>query len=193
MQCANSISAADERMQGNISHGNHQYGKKACYLYQCRSLLHPEIVRITGKASDYQSWACQQPCVVTLCNGTNPENRNELVLVRQRSSCYDKAYLGVPMCESVMAIYREHGLLVTLRYYKKTHGHETKESACAWIQQRAVELLHKWVWEVLKSKLGYQHWYDVPPELLQQWLAKRGLIYVLPRKYLQVDRHQNYV
>lgn len=184
MHQSNSISSTAEWVPGNNSQGDHRFGPNARYLYRSRALIHPGIVRNTGNPRGYQLWACQQPCVITGCDSSTPECRNEFVQVKCPFTSHGNGYLGVPMCEAVMVLYREHGLLVTLRYYKKTHKYESKESARAWLQEQAVALLHQWVWETLKKKLGYQHWYDVPPGALKDWTRKQGLTFVIPGNYL---------
>ncbi len=95
------------------------------------------------------------------------------------------------MCEPVHDLYQCEGILATLISYGavSADAQEPKECARAWLQDCVFQLLHHWVWETLKGKLGYQHWYDVPPEFFQQWLHQRGVGDILPKRYLHVSQH----
>ena len=154
------------------------YGDQARLLRKSRTLLNPAIVRLTGSSSAFQTWVKSQPCSITRC-----ESDNDFIQVRKPFSSHHPEYLGVSMSEAVKRIYLQHGLRVTLRYYKLIHQHESDESTKAWLQQTAMELLHCWVWESLKSQLGFQHWSEVPPNVLKDWAIKHNIVYTLPIPY----------
>jgi hypothetical protein len=178
MYLSNSVSCCSEIPEITPHRGHHQYGKQAKLLWQSRALLSPSIVQSTGSALEFQRWACEQPCVITGC-----ESDNHFVQVRKPFNSHDPAYLGVTMSDSVMQLYNNRGLQVTLRYYGVVHRHEPEETVRTWLHLTAGELLHQWVWEALKHKLGFQHWYDIPPQCLQAWAKTNGLEYALPVKY----------
>lgn len=178
MYLSNSVASCSEIVDLSIRRCPRSYGDQARSLRVSRALLNPDIVRLTGSAAEYQTWVKNQPCSITRC-----ESDNEFVQVRKPFSSHDSKYLGVSMSESVMHIYLEHGLKVTLRYYGVINQHQSDESTQAWLQQTAMELLHEWVWQSLKSKLGFQHWNEVPPQVFKDWAQNHKIIYALPIAY----------
>ncbi len=170
---------------GADNHRSHQYGKQARCLRLSRVLSSPEIVRQTGTPEAYQVWVCDQPCVITGCTGCNAQGKNHFYSVKQSLHSHDRRYVGVSLCESAQHCLQANGLVATLQFYKLA-TQEPQECARAWLQLKAMELLHSWVWETLKINLGYKHWYDVPPQAFVGWAKAHNVGYLVPRHYVQI-------
>ena len=168
------------------SHRIHQYGRQARCLRLSRILSSPEIVRQTGTPKAYQTWVRDQPCVITSCTGCNTEGKNHFYFVKQNLHTHDRGYVGVSLCESAQHCVQVKGLVSTLQFYKLVTQEPQEECARAWLQLKAMELLHSWVWETLKVRLGYRHWYDVPPQTFVKWAKTHNVGYLIPGKYVQI-------
>lgn len=188
MIASGSTALAADETPGNLAadnHRSHQYGRQARCLRLSRILSSPAIVRQTGTTAAYQHWVCDQPCVITGCTGCNAEGKNHFYPVRQSLKSYDPGYVGVSLCESARYCIRRNGLVAALAFLKQIKD-EPEECARAWLQLKAMELLHDWVWTTLKTRLGYRHWYDVPPPVFVEWAKTHNVGYLIPRRYVQI-------
>ena len=50
-----------------------------------------------------------------------------------------------------------------------------------------IEYLVKWGWETLKAELGFEHWSEVPPDLLLAWLEENDIVKYLPNCYRGIE------
>ena len=75
-------------------------------------------------------------------------------------------------------------------YGKNCHDRQHREGESAIGGKERVDKLrlhyvHQWVWDSLKSQLGYEHWNQVPPQTLMAWASWNGVLDTLPDIYLK--------
>jgi hypothetical protein len=75
---------------------------------------------------------------------------------------------------------------IPLCHYHHQLQHQKGESALApreWWDARCIAYVSEWAWGALKATLGYEHWNQVPPDVLAAWAEENGVAQYLPMPY----------
>ncbi len=132
-------------------------------LYQSSFFRTPKVWKAIGTDDELKKWIIKQPCAY--CKNTENIHPAHVRRIRDGFGTALKGeYAMIPLC------YDHH------INYQHQHGESAlggKEQFDKW----RIEYLHKWCWETLKKKLGYQSWLDVPREKFKAWCEEHELIW----------------
>lgn len=153
------------------------YGEHAKALYTSSFFRTPQVWKAVGTDAEFLSWIRKQPSAFSreYSEYINGEGRCEAAHVRRVANGSGTAikpeYSAIPLTKE------EHRL---------QHGKgESTFGGKEFFDRERIRHLHLWCWETLKSKLGFEHWNQVPPKSLYQWAEKHGVNRLLPACYFQ--------
>lgn len=148
------------------------WSHEAEILWRSGFFMAPAVWRQIGRDADYLGWLRSQPCAFCKAKPA-PESPTQAAHVRRVSEGSGMGikpeYCAVPLCV-------EHHLLQHQKGEVELGG---KEQFDKW----RIRYVKQWAWETLKRELRYDHWYEIAPEVLDDWAEMKGLSHYLPKEY----------
>ncbi len=144
-------------------------------------MLNKAVWSEVGTEDHYRQWLYQRKCAA--CKWTPYQSMDdwihcEAAHVRragEAGTAFKPPYKMIPLCPN------QHNR-AGCHHKQHQHGESAiggQEQVDRWFAQHVTE----WVWETLKSELGYESWAEVPPATLRAWAEPRGLLKLLPACY----------
>lgn len=175
------------------------YGDEARALHQSGFMFCPHLWEHVGPPKSYQTWVThQKSCLTGNFNEKDEAGalRNVPCHVRRvakgAGTAFKPAYWIVPMTSEEHIAQHQGGETACLDTYcpggQIDHinmGKWSETAAKDRFDEMAANSVSKWAWETLKKKLGYEHWNEVPPDVLRTWCKPLDLIKYLPKEYKQ--------
>lgn len=125
-----------------------------------------------GSDCEYLAWLRTQPSAYSTRKGSE----NDPIQAAHVRRVSNGAGTGIkPKYSAIPLLASEHRL-----------QHEKGESAVGgrdFFDKALEEHRQRWGWETLKKKLGYDHWNEVPPNVLHDWAEENNLLNYLPECY----------
>ena len=147
------------------------FGEQAKVLRLSTFFRSPKVWEKIGSDEDYLKWLRERKCAVINCREFTPPS--EAAHVRRIASGagvgIKPPYSAIPLC-----------------HYHHSLQHQSGESAIGGsdhLDRLRIDYLQTWGWERLKTILGYQHWNEVPPDVLKRWAETNDLSNYLPIDY----------
>ncbi len=172
------------------------YGQHARKLKMSNFVVGPPVILHIGTDEQYRRWCWAQPCIV--CGGQDlVEATGDMVCeaahVRragESGTAYKGKYRTVPLCHKHHQLQHQQGEvacyeeIAVAREWKLAESPTAREeSAKRWFDEQLDAHRERWAWAALKSHLGYEHWNEVPPELLWNWAVEHGVSGYVPSIY----------
>lgn len=137
----------------------------------------PKVWAAVGSDNDYLAWVRTMPCA---CCKWQPRWEMDVFVqceaahVRRVGEGFGTAYKApsysaIPLCHRCHKLQHDHG--------------EGEIGGREWVDRTRLKHVVDWVWETLKTELGYAHWNLVPPETLLAWAREHDLEKALPECY----------
>lgn len=141
-------------------------------------MLARKVWEAVGSDDEYLEWCRHQPCAK--CKWKPHFEMSDFIAceaahVRRiadgAGTALKPAYSAIPLCH-------EH----------HTEQHRVGESILGGkeaVDRARIKHVQEWVWETLKTTLGFEHWSEVPPAKLVAWAEAHGVVDTLPDVYLE--------
>ncbi len=155
------------------SHGQARYGAFARDLRLSGFTRAPAVWAATGSDTEFLAWVKDQPCACRFMAA--PVCGGDVVAAHVRrvadgaGAGLKPPYSAIPLCDT------HH----RLQHQKGESALGGKERLDEW----RIAYLSDWVWETLKKRLGYEHWSQVPPNVLLEWAQEHDVVRYLPEIY----------
>ena len=173
---------ADTGVFGENEYQPSGYGKNASELRKGRFLINREILPCIGTDVEYRAWTGRQQCLITL---DTPARFYGLRRFVQPGLTIQPPYHGIPLAPELCLVLADNdeSIRSLLEYYFVIDKDAPESEVQDWIDRAATDNLHNWAWYALKTRLGYEHWNEVPPPLLCDWARENKILHLLPRCY----------
>lgn len=152
------------------------YGHEAKRLRQSSFFRSPDVWPYIGSDTAFLEWIESRGiCVAkskTPCDGQIVSAHIRRVKEGAGTGIKPK-YCAVPMCHWHHSEQHQHG--------------ESAVGGKEYLDRQRIMFVEEWAWQTLKSILGYDHWTEVPPRVLLEWVQTETesgqLIKYLPEEY----------
>lgn len=158
------------------------YSKEAQLLRQSGFFRIPEVWERVGSDKQFLAWIKEQSCAFRnkkfgYCSG-------DIVAAHVRrvangaGTGIKPPYSSIPCCDN---------------HHQMQHQSGEMGGPDHWNMLR-IHYLEKWSWETLKRYLGFDHWYNMDPDIFIEWAKGRNLYKYLPyeiqsKSGLQSEKH----
>ena len=162
--------------QRAIDQDTGRYGAQARILFQSSFFRSPVVWRAVGTDDEFLAWLRTQPCAKT---GQQSSESDPVVAAHVRRVSEGAGmgikppYCAIPLLDSLHRLQHQKG--------------ESAVAVREWWESQRIVHVHRWAWEALKSKLGFESWRDVPPETMIAWARAHDLANLLPYEYLGAE------
>lgn len=146
------------------------YGLLAAKLRQSSFFRSADVWQAVGTDREFLDWIPTQTCCVKA-----PYHVGDVIAAHVRrvadgaGTGLKPPYSAVPLCTHHHDIQHNQG--------------EGAIGGKEFLDQARIETLVKWGWADLKKQLGYAHWSEVPPRVLNTWAMENRVINYLPPEY----------
>lgn len=166
------------------------YGEQARTLRLSSFFRTPAVWEAIGTDDEFRAWIQEQTsCLDYTSDWDSEKGRNvcEAAHVRragESGTAHKGTYACVPLTHEQHQLQHTKGELAVLSKYRPGEV-KTVEHAKAWFDGQRIKYVQAWGWAKLKADLGYEHWNELPPSVLQAWAGQKSLGHLLPSGYVQ--------
>jgi hypothetical protein len=144
------------------------YGDEAKALRLSSFFRTPEVWIAVGTDAQYLAFLWTLPCAYCK-NNYNVEAAHVRRVANGSGTSIKPVYSAIPLCHA---------------HHEEQHQHgESALGGKAWFDKKRIEYVQLWAWKRLKDRLGYEHWNELPPELLADWAKQHHVDKYLPECY----------
>jgi len=156
-----------------LQHQPASYGQEAKALFASKFFHTRSLYTYIGSDDQYQKW-CRKANKCTHTGRMGHDNdRIEFCHFRSVSvgsgMGIKPKYSGIPMLHS--------------SHHEQTCNGYSAVGGKDWFDGKAKASVRRWAQEILKGKLGYEHWNQVPPRVLFDWACDMNVDRYLPKAY----------
>lgn len=206
-QLATDVSRGTQQKYGQ-KNSNRPYSDEAQQLFKSGFLAAPPVLQVIGSDQQYRDWLRGQPCIVSGGYDWDEDEGRGFCIpchVRRASNSgigMKPDYSCVPMVNKYHTEYQHQNgelsaYMAALQLRHKPQAEidaATVNEAKAWFDRKRDEHVRRWASEQLKQQLSqdtgldYEHWYQIPPDILWTWAYKAHISNYLPACYRPNNR-----
>lgn len=150
-------------------HTKGQYSNMAQTLWLSPFFKSLSVCKQIGSDEEFLAHVRTQPCAN--CEASPPSEAAHVRRVKDGAGVGIKPqYMAIPLCHECHTDQHAYGENVL-------GGRQRVESLVDTYR-------HRWGWDALKMRLGYTHWYDVPPDVLHAWAREHDVSDLMPPDYI---------